>query len=180
MRTRLSHLAFFTLAMAGCASGAVVSQNNDPLLVMVGNGADLRYYKDVRVISDSLPGSPNDHWAQLQAVYTNIGLPLTARDAATFAIASQNAQFNGRFDNQPMSKFVDCGIASIGSQRANDYRVWLTVASQLVPSATGTTLRTSVVSKAQDQSSSTSPVQCGTTGALESLIAKGLGSETQH
>jgi hypothetical protein len=157
-----------------------VSENNDPLLVMVGNGADLRYYKDVRVISDSLTGSPATHWAQLQATYASLGLPLTARDGTKFAVASQNAQFNGRFDNQPMSKFVDCGLAAIGSQRANDYRVWLTVASQLVPTATGTTLRTSVVSKAQDQGSSTSPVQCGTTGALEGLIAKQLGSETQH
>jgi hypothetical protein len=180
MRPGLSHLAFCALAVTACASGAVVSQNNDPLLVMVGNGADLRYYKDVRVISDTLTGTPASHWAQLQAAYRSLGLPLTARDGAALAIASQNAQFSGRFNNQPMSKFIDCGLAAVGSQRANDYRVWLTVASQLVPSATGTTLRTSVVSKAQDQSSSTSPVQCGTTGELESLIAKQVGSETQR
>lgn len=176
MRITVSHLALCALAIGGCASGSVVNQNGDPLLVMVGNGADLRYYKDVRVITDSVAGSPASHWAALQAAYSNLGLPLTARDGAVFAIASQNAQFSGTFGNEPMSRIVDCGIAAVGSQRANDYRVWLTVASQLQPSGTGTTLRTSVVAKAQDQSSSTAPIQCGSTGALEAKIAKQVGA----
>lgn len=177
MRLTLSHLVFCTVVIAGCASGTVVNQERDPVLVMVGNGAELRYNKDVRVLTSSLTGSPASLWPRLNAAFANIGLPVTERDSADYAVAAQNAQFSGRLGNSPMSRVVDCGLTTVGSQRANSYRVWLTVASQLQPSGTGTVLRTTVVAKAQDQSSSTAAVQCGTTGVLEQEIAKQLGAQ---
>ncbi len=176
MRMTPLSLAVCTVALIGCASSGVVNEQQDPVLVMIANGGSFRYNKDVRVITSSVDGSPATLWPRLNSTFASMGLPVTERDSTKYAVAAQNASFNGRFMNQAMSRIVDCGDTPTGS-RANAYRVWLTVVSQLQPSATGTTLRTSVTAKAQDPSSSTSSVQCGTTGVLEHEIAKQLGAQ---
>jgi hypothetical protein len=182
MRISLSSLARIALgltavAIAGCATGSVVNQHQDPVMMMVGNsGAALQYRQDVRVITQSATGTPASLWAKLNAAYSDLGLPVTARDSADFALAAQNAQFTGRFGQTAMSRIVDCGSTAFGTQRANAYRVWLSVATQLRPSATGTQVRTSLAARAQDPSSSTAAIQCGSTGALEADIATALGA----
>jgi hypothetical protein len=182
MRISLSSLAITAfsitaLAIAGCATGSLVNEQKDPVMVMVGNSAaSLQYRQDVRVVTQSAAGTPASLWAKLNAAYSDLGLPVTARDSVDFTIAAQNAQFSGRLGQTPMSRIVDCGATSFGTQRANAYRVWLSIATQLQPSSTGTTVRTSIAAKAQDPSSSTSAVQCGSTGALEADIATALGA----
>jgi hypothetical protein len=177
MRLTISCIAFCTIAISGCATGSMVNQERDPVLVMVGNGTDLRYNKDVRVITADVSGSPASLWSRLNNAYASLGLPVTERDSSVYAVAAQNAQFSGRIGGGQMSLVIDCGLTTVGSQRANAYHVWLTVASQLLPSAKGSTLRTTVIAKAQDQSSSTAAVQCGTTGKLEHEIATALGAQ---
>ena len=179
MYIRRSLLTIIVLAIAGCATGSVVNQRQDPVTVMVGNSASLQYKQDVRVMTQDVTGTPASLWAKLNAAYSNLGLPVTARDSADFAVAAQNAQFNGRFGQNPMSRIIDCGVTPFGTQRANSYRVWLSVATQLQPSAAGTTVRTSLAAKAQDQNSSTAAVQCGSTGALEADIATALGAQSR-
>jgi hypothetical protein len=177
MRMYLSLTAITALALAGCATGSLVNQHQDPVMVMVGNSASLQYKQDVRVITQSVAGTPASLWAKLNAAYSNLALPVTERDSADFAVAAQNAQFSGRFGPAPMSRVIDCGVTPFGTQRANAYRVWLSVATQLQPSGTGTNVRTSVAAKAQDPNSSTAAIQCGSTGALEADIATALGAQ---
>lgn len=176
MRTRLSLLAVAAIGLAGCATSSSINQRQDPITVMIGNGSSLQYNKDVRVITNSASGTPASLWPKLNAAYTALSLPVTSRDSADFAIGAQNAQFNGRVGNVQMSHFIDCGTTAFGTQRANTYHVWLTVATQLQPSASGTTVRTSIAAKAQDANASTAAIQCGSTGALEAEIATALGA----
>jgi hypothetical protein len=177
MRILLSSLGITALALAGCATGSVVNQSGDPVMVMIGNSATpLQYRQDVRVVTLTAAGTPASLWPKLNAAYSNLGLPVTARDSTDFAVAAQNAQFNGRFGDAAMSRIVDCGVTPLGSQRANSYRVWLSVATQLQPSATGTTVRTSVAARAQDPGSSTAAIQCGSTGVVENDIGTALGA----
>ena len=167
------------MTLAGCASPGAVQRNEDPVIVMVSGTGSLRYNKDVHVVTTRLDGPPSAHWAQLQAAYASLGLPLTARDTAEHTLAAQNIQLSGRFNNAAVSRTVDCGMTPFGSERANSYKVWLTVASQLEAAGTAgadTDLRTSVASTAQEQASSTAAVQCGSTGSLEGQIAKLLGA----
>ncbi len=179
MHIRRSLLTITVLAIAGCASGSVVNQRQDPVMVMVGNSASLEYKQDVRVLTQNVAGTPAGLWAKLNAAYSNFGLPVTARDSADFAVAAQNAQFSGRFGQTPMSRIIDCGVTPFGTQRANSYHVWLSVATQLQASNTGTIVRTSLAAKAKDQNSSTAAVQCGSTGALEADIAAALDARSQ-
>lgn len=179
MQIRRSLFTVTVLAIAGCATGSLVNQQQDPIMVMVGSSATLQYKQDVRVLTQNVAGTPTELWAKLNAAYSNLGLPVTARDSAAFALAAQNAQFMGRIGQTPMSRIVDCGVTPFGTQRANAYRVWLSVATQLQPSSKGTTVRTSLAATARDQNSSTAPVQCGSTGALEADIAAALGGQSQ-
>jgi hypothetical protein len=179
MQIRRSLFTVTVLAIAGCATGSLVNQEQDPIMVMVGSSATLQYKQDVRVLTQNVAGTPTELWAKLNAAYSNLGLPVTARDSAAFALAAQNAQFMGRIGQTPMSRIVDCGVTPFGTQRANAYRVWLSVATQLQPSSKGTTVRTSLAATARDQNSSTAPVQCGSTGALEADIAAALGGQSQ-
>lgn len=177
MHTHRSLLVITVLALAGCATGSVVNERADPVTVMVGGDGSLRYKQDVRVITQNVAGSPASLWAKLNAAYATLGLPVTQRDSAEFAVAAQNAQFSGRFGSGSMSRIIDCGLTPYGTQRANAYHVWLSVATQLQPSATGTTIRTSVGARAQDPNSSNGVLQCGSTGALEADIANALGAQ---
>lgn len=179
MQIRRSLFTVTVLAIAGCATGSLVNQQQDPIMVMVGSSATLQYKQDVRVLTQNVAGTPAELWAKLNAAYSNLGLPVTARDSTAFALAAQNAQFMGRIGQTPMSRIVDCGVTPFGTQRANAYRVWLSVATQLQPSSKGTTVRTSLAATARDQNSSTAPVQCGSTGALEADIAAALGGQSQ-
>jgi len=179
MYAHRSLLTATILAIAGCATGSVVNQHQDPVTVMLDNGASFQYKQDVRVLTEDVAGSPASLWARLNAAYSNFGLPVTARDSADFAIAAQNAQYSGRFGEKPMSRIIDCGVTPFGTQRANAYHVWLSIATQLQQSATGTRVRTSLAAKAQDPNSSTSAIQCGSTGALEADIATALGARSQ-
>lgn len=177
MRTSRYLLAVATIAVGGCASGSAVNQQQDPITVMIGNGSSLAYTRDVRVITSTAPGTAASLWPKLNATYISLSLPVTSRDSTEFAIGAQNAQFNGRLGNTQMSQYIDCGSTAFGTLRANAYHVWLTVATQLRPSATGTTVRTSVAAKAQDPNASTTAIQCGSTGALEAEIAAALGAK---
>lgn len=176
MRRNATCFAVAAILVAGCASSSVVNQQQDPVMLMLSDGSQLRYEKDVRVITTPIPSNPATSWPALNAEYAKLKLPITQRDSAVYAVAAQNAQFNGRFDGAPMARIVDCGLTPLGSQRANAYKVWLTVVSQLQPSASGGVLRTSVAAKAQDPNSSSSAIQCGSTGVLEVEIATALGS----
>ena len=175
--SRLIPVAVIALGIAGCTSGIVVNENRDPLLVMVSSGTGIRYNRDIRVVTANLSGTPAVLWPQLKAAFSALGLPVTASAGADHALSAQNAEFNGTFDKAPMSRVVNCGLTSMGAQRANAYRVWLTVASQLQAADTGSTLRTTVVATAQDPSSSTASVQCGSTGMLEEELAKRMGGQ---
>ena len=180
MRLNIAYLAVAVTLLAGCATSSSVNQSRDPIMLMLNDGSAIRYENDVRVISAPVPGTPVGMWAGLNAEYSKLNLPITQRDSAQYALAAQNAQFNGRFTDGPMSRVVDCGLTPLGSQRANSYKVWLTVVSQLQPAASGSTLRTSVTAKAQDPNSSSSAIQCGSTGALEADIARALGGNTSN
>lgn len=164
------------LATGACASSAAVNQERDPVLVMIGNGSMVRYAKDVRVMTADLSGSPASHWRQLNAAFGALGLPITQRDSVEHVLASRETALNGRFGDASLSRVLDCGRTTMGAQRADAYRVWLSVASQLQESGNGTTLRTTVVARAMDPSSSTAPIQCGSTGVLEEELAKQLGA----
>lgn len=177
MRTSSSLLAVVVLAIVGCAGANVVAQRNDPVLVMLDDGSSVRYDRDIHVATSSATETPAALWPRLNAEYASLGLPVTSRDSADFTIASQNAQFTGFFGKNPMSRLIDCGTTPFGTERANAYRVWLTVATELRATSTGTTVRTSIASRAQDQNSSTASVQCGSTGALEAQIAAALGAK---
>jgi hypothetical protein len=180
MRRNRTCFAIAATLVAGCASSSAVNQQRDPVMVMMNDGSSIRYENDVRVITAPVPGSPTTLWPALNAEYAKLNLPITQRDSSEYALAAQNAAFNGRFGDGPMARIVDCGLTPFGSQRANAYKVWLTVVSQLQPSGSGGVLRTSVSAKAQDPNSSSSAIQCGTTGALEAEIANSLGGNTSN
>ncbi|MDQ2890802.1 MAG: hypothetical protein M3R65_09695 [Gemmatimonadota bacterium] len=180
MRPRLSltvpHVVLSLLIVTGCASGTAVTRSEDPVLVMITNNTSLRYNKDIHVATATVPGTPSSLSAKLYAAYTSLGLAVTARDTTNFTIAAQNNQLSGKFNGQPASRIVDCGATPYGAQRADAYKVWLTVATQLQPDPAGTQVRTIVVANAQDQTSSTAPVQCGSSGVIEGAIARQLGA----
>lgn len=168
------------MLFAGCATSSAVNQSRDPIMLMMSDGSQLRYERDIRVISAAVPGTPVGLWPALNAEYMTLNLPVTQRDSSEYALAAQNAQFNGRFGDGPVSRVVDCGLTPLAAPRANAYKVWITVVSQLQPAASGSVLRTSVTAKAQDPNSSSSAIQCGTTGALEADIARALGGSTSN
>ena len=151
MRPHTVFISIVAAAVGGCATSSAVNPVRDPVMLMVSDGSAISYEQDIRVITANVPGTPVGLWAALNAEYAKLNLPITQRDSAEYALAAQNAQFRGRFGDGPMSRVVDCGLTPFGSPRADAYRVWLTVVSQVQASPSGSILRTSVTAKAQDQ-----------------------------
>ena len=176
MRISVRMLVVSALAVAGCGPAGVANHDRDPILVMLGNGTSIRYSRDIHVVTENLADSPATLWPQLKAAIAGMGLRVTIVDSASYLIGVQNAELNGRFEGAPVARVLDCGLTPMGSSGANSYRVWLTVGGQLQPATTGSTLRITVSAMAQDPSSSTTAVQCASTGAIESELAKRLGA----
>jgi hypothetical protein len=175
MRISVRMLVVSALAFAGCVSAGVANHDRDPILVMLGS-TSVRYNRDIHVATENLADSPATLWPQLKAAIAGMGLRVTVVDSASHLIGVQNAELNGRFEDAPVARVLDCGLTPMGTSRANAYRVWLTVGGQLQPATTGSTLRITVFGMAQDPSSSSTAVQCASTGAIESELAKRLGA----
>ena len=111
---------------------------------------------------------PASRWTVLPTAYNALNIPIERVDSA-HRYVSGSARAYRRFQNRPLSQFVDCGSTIVG-QSADSYNVFLRIESE-VDSATASTSNLLATVTAFGTGTGGSSVRCASTGELEKLVA---------
>ncbi len=130
-----------------------------------------------QVVMDTL-GEVRDVKAPMGKVFSaatmvlqNLKIPIDVSDSAGGMLGAAKLVRSRNVAGQALSRFLECGSNMTGP-RADSHRVQMPLLLLMDPGAEGTTkLRIALVASAQDNSgTSNTPVMCGSTGNLETML----------
>ena len=109
----------------------------------------------------------------VNAVLTELKIPVTTQDAAMRVLGSGSARMIRKLGRERLSSYLSCGQGMSGSH-ADGWRVTMAVFVWLEPvTATETRIRVGMLAGAQDvEGVSKDPVACGSTGVFETQLAE--------
>jgi hypothetical protein len=108
-------------------------------------------------------------FAALASAYSDLGIEVKLSDPTNGQIGNRNFSKIHSLAGEPISKFLDCGMILMG-QAADNYRITMSVVSQVTARGAETNLETWLTASARDLGTSTASVSCSSTGALETRI----------
>ena len=161
------------LFATGCASSGTAVENTTPKQAAIFSSAEtgtlLTERPRAAVISVAAPAS--NVWLAIKAVYAEMDIPVTVDNPAMHQLGNQNFFRSRTLGGQPMTQFVDCGSGMTGP-KAMSYRIYISLLTQVVGNANGTTtVQTTFVPMGQDVSAGSSDrIPCGSTGRFEQLF----------
>lgn len=145
-------------------SGQTITRVTSPVI-------DTRITSDRRISSHVLTASMQQAWVALVATYQQLEIPVDYADPATQRLGNPTVQ-SRRIGGERLSRYLECGRASMGRPRADQYDVTYSIFSRLVKDDDGrTVLHTELDGSARPTSVSTNPIQCVSKGTLEQRIA---------
>ena len=152
-------------------AGAGFPEGSQTITRVTSPGVDVRITADRRVSQNFFDASLDEVWEALVATYKQLGIPVPATNHAGWRVGNPRVQVR-RIGDERMSRFFECGQASMGRPRADQYDVTFSIFSRLQQAADGrTVLLTEVDGSARPRSVSTNPVHCSSKGTLEKRIA---------
>jgi hypothetical protein len=164
-------VAFVGWACATSHPGTVSADGGQTVTRVTSPGVDVQITSDRRVSTASFDASMDEVWTALVTAYEQLEIPVTATDHAGWRIGNPRAQTR-LIGDERMSRFFECGQASMGRPRADQYAVTYSIFSRLQQAADGqTVLLTEADGSARPRSVSTNPVHCSSKGSLEARIA---------
>lgn len=150
---------------------AVERSTADP----TGSGQLLTLHEEVSGGTSILPRGVDSLWAVLPAVYEQLGIEPRHVNATNKIVGNRNFAANRALGGIPLSRMVRCGLTSLGLPRENSSRITLSVMTSLsAESETRTRVQTRVEASARDAGTGSGPVECTSTGTLETMISEGL------
>lgn len=175
------------IALASCGPTTSSLPSSGPTQtttsVTTGSGAnmDITMHGDNRPSSNTISAAPERVWAVMPAVYQGLNIPVGTVDPAARVIGNKRVVTNsGRLAGGRASAYLSCGSTGIGAPIADSYQVNLSVITQLLPAAGGSTqVQTSLDASATQRGVSGAPVRCASTGRLEQQIAAAIQQHLQ-
>jgi len=182
MRTGVGFAAALVLA-AGCSSGGSgpSEQGATPVtdtrvtsegLNASGVNYDLTHNEDRTVIRNTILAPLDSVWAELPGVFLELDIEPTTVDQQKHIIANTSFLVRRTLGGVQLNRYVNCGMDVMGPLAAH-MNVTMSLVVQAVPdSAQVTTLRTQMTATGIEAASSSSRVDCASTGSLELRIAR--------
>jgi alcohol dehydrogenase YqhD (iron-dependent ADH family) len=172
--------ALLVLALAGCGGGQPYSApplgTDSNVRIQRSDGATEEY--DISRANSSRPRGvsvdPRTAWTRLPEIYAAIGVrEAGVVDTERRLFGRRNFRVARRIGEVPLNRLIDCGGTVFGD--TNSYEVTLTVLTSITPAADGgSTVQTWVEGSGRQIGSSSTPVQCVSTGAIEREILRRL------
>lgn len=122
-----------------------------------------------------LRASPDSLWPRVLAAYQTLGLPIGEIDTRARLVGTSSVRTLGRLGGARLGDYLDCGASALGARAADTYVVVLRVTTELKPVAAdppSTTVRTLVAAVAKANGTQGDPVDCVSTGALETRLVR--------
>jgi hypothetical protein len=165
--------ALLLLAVAGCASGPVYSENTTPKQATIYSGPETGMIlgERPRAVATAVAAPPAAVWLAVKKVYAELEIPLTVENPGVHQIGNQLFYKTRQMAGRPMTEFVDCGSGMTGP-KASTYRIYISLLSDVIPDGKGgTKVQTTFVPMGQDMmGNSTDRIPCGSTGRFEALF----------
>jgi hypothetical protein len=123
----------------------------------------------------SIASEPTRVFESLKPVFEELGIPVATQDVATNQVGNANFWRTRKLGNDRISLFLSCGN-SVTGVIADDYRVYMSVMSQVRPDGKGASeVETAFTAYAVNiDGSAAERIACGTTGQLEERIRQGI------
>jgi hypothetical protein len=119
-------------------------------------------------------------WRVLPLAYDSVGLVVTAMDAAVHLIDNGGVRLSRQLGGVPLSRYIDCGSARVGSNIDN-YDIVLNVRTQLrANDSAATSVITEVQAMGRPAAFSQDYSRCSSTGKLESQLAAAILAKLQR
>ena len=176
--------------LVACASSGTPSPDEHAptqrIVATGGNGQVIQttdYYSGTQALVHAPPSSV---MALLSQVYPDLGIPIGTLVTDNGQIGNRSYRVPGhRLKTMQLSRILDCGQESVAVSRADVDDITLDVLSTIKPVGdTGSVINTYVSATARPFGTSTDPVTCASSGALERTInervVKALGGSAPN
>jgi len=157
-----------TAGLIACAGASTQTPSPNERVLATTDVGTVRSH-DANAADSVIEATPDVVFSALAAAYQDLGIEVKFLNSATRQIG--NKRFSKMYDlgGVRLSKYVGCGSTETGPA-ADNYRVTMSIVSQVTPSGTGSRVSTQLTAYAEDLGSSKGTLSCLTLGALEQRI----------
>jgi len=181
---RILTLAALSLIVTGCATsaagggGAPVADNTPTPTANTGrivttSGATVQMNTmnidlDVKLF---VTGTPDEAWAVLPGVYSELLIPVSVNDTRTKTIGNTGWKTRRSIGRVPAQRYLDCGSSGT-LENAETYQLNLSIVTSVLPNPNGgAVISTSITGSGKNPiTSSSAEVRCASKGDLELRI----------
>ena len=175
-RTRITPAVLLVLAAAcapGPGAGVAPSNQTTSQVLISGTSEPTGITTDAPVASMIRTAiRPDTALIMLQAAYAANNIPVTLIDPATLRIGNPRFQVRSRLNDEPLSRYVNCGQTMTANHADRD-QITMSIITTVRPApGGGSQVETLLTATAQDRTSGNvgDMLPCTTRGALESRI----------
>jgi len=157
-----------TAGLIACASASTQTSSPNERVLATTDVGTVRSH-DANAADSTIDATPDLVFSAVAAAYQDLGIEVKFLNSATRQIG--NKRFPKMYDlgGVRLSKYVGCGSTETGPA-ADNYRVTMSIISQVTPSGTGSRVSTQLTAYAEDLGSSKGTLSCLTLGGLEQRI----------
>lgn len=159
------------LLVAACASSGTTADTPKQAAIFQSAETGTLLTERPRASVMNIAATASNVWLAVKSVYAEMDIPVVVDNPASHQLGNSNFFKSRVLAGQSMTNFVDCGSGMTGPKAAS-YRIYISLLTQVLPQANGTTtVQTTFVPMGQDVSSGSSDrIPCGSTGRLEQLF----------
>ena len=165
-------------ALFSCASASTQTSSPNERVLATTDVGTVRSH-DSNAADSTIEATPDVVFSALAAAYQDLGIEVKFLNSTARQIG--NKRFSKMYDlaGVRLSKYVGCGSTETGPA-ADNYRITMSIVSQVTPAGSGSRLSTQLSAFAEDLGSSKGILSCLTLGGLEQrvyqLTVKHIGS----
>ncbi len=181
---RILTLAAFSLIVTGCAASAAGGSSapvpdNTPTpttntgRIVTTSGATVQMNTmnidlDVKLF---VTGTPDEAWAVLPSVYSELLIPVSVNDTRTKTIGNTGWKTRRSIGRVPAQRYLDCGSSGT-LENAETYQLNLSIVTSVLPNPNGgAVISTAITGTGKNPiTSSSAEVRCASKGDLELRI----------
>jgi hypothetical protein len=157
------------LAVAACATAPAPPPSQTDRIVVTTETRILKASEGTTSSSVLVKASQAKVLAALTSVYSDLGIEVKLYDPSSGQVGNRNFSRTYRLAGELISKFLGCGMMILG-EAADNYRVTMSVVSQVTPRDGGSNLETWLTAAARDLGTSSGSVSCVSRGTLETKV----------